>query len=492
MNTQQPLTDTLTTERPTRPASVLRRLAVVVGFLLVLGACSDAATFSAEDPPLDLALDGVIIAEDNTPAEQADATDPADQNSTATTTVIDPVDATTTTNTTTTGSNTSTTSNSDNGSTTSGGTNSGTAVAGAPASGDLLGVVKIFPGDTDGGLVIHTSAGVGSQSVGVAVGGSTVIATGNATLVGSSTWVEVESPDTTGWVNAAWLQPLPSFSDLPCGQFTEYGDSNVQLINNGSGSTPPNHIYGLHSYQSTDCDRLVISLGGGVTLPAYGDDFAAGVAADIAGVANIEVDGNHIVATFGHGGSSLEAVSPAATTLITTPGKTLVSRSANGFAMEVHTYFDLDRLVRATLLPNPARLVIDSFAHNGPAHPEMVNDALIGNGPFIEYIESPMQLPYTVKGFARSFEATSIVELRVGGAPGAPGGGPEVPFGQVTANGQVATNTSRIGVMATDWTESWGQFEFTIDALPPGIYDMFIGDEASGQQLGTWVTFRID
>lgn len=54
-------------------------------------------------------------------------------------------------------------------------------------------------------------------------------------------------------------------------------------------------------------------------------------------------------------------------------------------------------------------------------------------------------------------------------------GGPNL--GALNRSALVAADTgSKWGLTATDWLESWGTFEFTIDNLAPGEYRLLVGE----------------
>ena len=45
----------------------------------------------------------------------------------------------------------------------------------------------------------------------------------------------------------------------------------------------------------------------------------------------------------------------------------------------------------------------------------------------------------------------------------------------------------------TDYTEVWGWFEFTIDQLAAGDYELFVGDVSAedGTDVGLWLPFTV-
>ena len=99
--------------------------------------------------------------------------------------------------------------------------------------------------------------------------------------------------------------------------------------------------------------------------------------------------------------------------------------------------------------------------------------------------------PITVAGWARPFEATGVAILRtVGTTPGS-GTPVEATFsGTDFAGMQVA---STYPYMTTDWTEAWGAFQFTIEDLAPGTYELFVGELSmeDGAEQGVYQVFTV-
>lgn len=86
-------------------------------------------------------------------------------------------------------------------------------------------VVNVELDDADGGLVLHSAAGVSTPEVGVLPPWGNAVATGVCEMVGSSTWVQLRTAKTPvdqsfeeaelSWANGFYLAVDPDLADLP-------------------------------------------------------------------------------------------------------------------------------------------------------------------------------------------------------------------------------------------------------------------------------------
>jgi len=371
------------------------------------------------------------------------------------------------------------------------------------AAGAEYGVVKVHRNDPDGGLNLRAEASGSAPILAVIPPNATAVqATGESTEHDATTWLEVIYDGTIGWADATFLSPLPSFDEISCGDPA----SDYTL---SPGAVPPvpapvdsdaDHVFAVHHSVGPDCERTVITFGRDFSFEADFDlllEAAEGVPADIAlalDLATIRVAlPDPVTAAASTATESLRSDNGGADLLFVRPGP------ASRFG--VFAAWDRNRGVRHFYLENPGRLVIDTI--EAPTGGGLALGAIVGDNPTALTVVSRAinwdtnglapEPPVTVTGFARPFEAVTVVRLRTEPASGAPAGSGD----PVTANWSGSTFAAACGstyaVMTTDYLEAWGQFSFTIEALAPGSYELFVGEDspADGTEGGVYHVFTV-
>ena len=332
----------------------------------------------------------------------------------------------------------------------------------------------------------------GATIVGGLAPGARVPTTGLATSdVPGPGWWQVRLADgTEGWVNNRFVASA-SLSDVgldvvPC---AEPGTTNESepAVSPGGDASEADHVFALDLADSgPECDRVVIHLGAG-TAGGWPESPAARIPDGI----EVSVAGPVVVVTFPAG---IVTVRPTATERDLGVATAFVVRTPDG-PLQVRVHFDRNIAVGASYLPDPARIVLDvAGAPTGTGldlapvagpntvlrHPVQVDL----NGPGVTQ-------PITVSGYARPFEAQGAAVVRTVGA-GGPGSGDPVEATFSSVGGQPETAT-QFSFMTTDYVTTWGSFEFTIDGLAPGEYELFVGEmsAADGSPIGVYDTFTV-
>ena len=127
----------------------------------------------------------------------------------------------------------------------------------------------------------------------------------------------------------------------------------------------------------------------------------------------------------------------------------------------------------ARFLSDPARVVVDILPANAAA--AIVAPSIVGEAVILAEEPPPLvDLPFTVTGYSRWFEATGVVEIRR--LHKEPGFG-EVVGAVVRGDLVIEPGAGTLwGIMATDWLDAWGTFTFELDGLGAGSYELFIGE----------------
>lgn len=366
------------------------------------------------------------------------------------------------------------------------------------------GVVKVHRSDPDGGLNMRTEPSAEAPVAKLIPPNATglVPTDSDGVTVDGATWIEVAFDGTMGWVNANFVTPLPSFDEISCGDpASDYSFA--------AGAVPPvpapgdpdaDHIFGLHHIDGPQCERTVITFGREFSFDADFDALlqpADGVPGGIAlaiDLATIRV-------------ALSDAVIAAASTA------TQTYRSDNGAAdlffvrpsgasrFGILALWDRNRGVRYFFLENPGRLVIDTV--DAPTDASLALGPLLSGDPFaLTFVTRAVNVdtagpapepPLLVAGYARPFEATTTIRLRTVPAAGDPPGSGT----PVNANWSGSTFADPCGstyaVMTSDWLEAWGEFEFSIQALAPGEYELFVGEDSpeDGSEQGVYHVFTV-
>ena len=279
----------------------------------------------------------------------------------------------------------------------------------------------------------------------------------------------------TGWVEADRLEinrtAQTSYFDDPCatdgaaeGPAPISGPTGV-----GDSEGRVDHVAQIWHLLGPGCDRLHIAFG-----TAWDYDSGGPLAADVPEDLSVEAFGTWArISVPGLDAARLDAASEQSWNLTS-----IVARSTDG-AVVIDVYAPQPSLFAAQKLRDPARLLVDVIpaTNNGNGSPLPTNPQLHASsssfvawpGELDERNPTKVALPLTVRGYSRWFESAGIVEIQHadGTAATATVTGPQT-FNPGTG--------SSWGLMATDWLEAWGTFEFTIDNIEPGEYRLLVDE----------------
>jgi len=367
------------------------------------------------------------------------------------------------------------------------------------------GVVKVRKSDPDGGLNMRAEPSADASVVLVIPpNGTGLVPIGSDPVtVDGATWLEVGFGSVTGWVSAEFVTPLPSFDEISCGD-----PASDYALSPGAVPAVPapvdpmaDHVFAMHHIAGPDCQRTIITFGRDFS---FDDDFdlalqpSAGVPPDIAlasdlGEVRVRLP-EAIIASASTATELFRRDNGAADVLFVRP--------ARSSTFGVRAFWDGNRGVRYFYLEHPGRLVIETI--------EAPTGAGFALGPLFGDEEFPLTMlarsinweasgpdpepPITVSGFARPFEATLSIRLRTAPASGAPPG-TGTPVNADWFGSRFADPCgSGYAVNTNGWLEAWGEFEFTIQALAPGTYELFIGDfvgELGDEAVGVYHVFTV-
>lgn len=341
-----------------------------------------------------------------------------------------------------------------------------------------------------GPVEVLAAPGPGGERVAEMSASDTVTLTGEAATVSGTTYYEIETGGRTGWVDGSRLEPPVAWtSDLdavPCGPDGSANDGGGEVLPaapGASGSKAAGHVLETIALDMGDCDRIVIVLGEGAGVDERGR---------WAGVPASSVPEGVTVSAAGSVVSILvpnAEVRPLASTTDLGARFSIASRAAEGTMLRL--FSDSAQIVGTQLLVDPARIVIDLRPDPGGADLELA--ALTGG----EFVVLPIQTdpsgtgvdtPVTVFGWGRPNEATGVAELRHASDQAGSGPPVEATFSSAASGTQA---TSRYVFATTDWV-LWGEFSLTIDALAPGDYELFIGEQTpSDGNPGVYLKFTV-
>lgn len=147
--------------------------------------------------------------------------------------------------------------------------------------------------------------------------------------------------------------------------------------------------------------------------------------------------------------------------------RAFVVRPLAGDSLRVDLHLRSPALVRVRALERPA-LVLVELKPGGPA--------LTRTAPVAERVvlvtpaPGPARYPLEIEGYARTFEANVVAELRGRGAP-------------------VRTRTT-----AADYLAAWGEFRMRFERGPAGPVELFVGERsaADGSEQGVKIDLEIE
>ena len=132
----------------------------------------------------------------------------------------------------------------------------------------------------------------------------------------------------------------------------------------------------------------------------------------------------------------------------------------------VDLHLSAPALATVTTSSSPARIVI-SLEPGGLHYPG--TPAIAVNVVLVTPVEGPVDVPVLVNGYSRNFEATTIGRI--------------VQGADVLAEGFTT---------AADWTETWGEFDLTLQPAGSGAADLFVGEQSAQDGSDRGVVIPID
>jgi hypothetical protein len=217
-------------------------------------------------------------------------------------------------------------------------------------------------------------------------------------------------------------------------------------------------IAGLRWASHPGCERVVIDL---VRADGSAAERTGLVSAELlraAGVVRVRLD-NSVIETGATTAEMSESLAPKSIDLKgELAGRAFIVRSdrADGGSLFVDIHLSRPAEARLLTLPAPARVVIDLRPGGGDAA-KALTQLSGGNDPSGVVVLSPpgptASYPLRITGYARTFEANVVAEVR-----------------------QAGSQTARANVTASDWIEAWGFFTLTIERGPTGQVEVFVGD----------------
>lgn len=146
-----------------------------------------------------------------------------------------------------------------------------------------------------------------------------------------------------------------------------------------------------------------------------------------------------------------------------------VVRTRDGdLAVDIHLGTDEAVMVRSMEVDTPTRVVVD-LAPSDEGMGRITTPHSAGGVVVLSPLGGPAEFPLLVEGYARTFEANVVAEMRQGG--------------------EVVASTF---TTATDWTEAWGEFELTIESGPSGESSLFIGEFEARDGSPAGVVLELD
>jgi hypothetical protein len=147
----------------------------------------------------------------------------------------------------------------------------------------------------------------------------------------------------------------------------------------------------------------------------------------------------------------------------------VVRRLDSSLAIDIRAQSSVPVAARGFVVGGPSRIVVD-LRPAGEDSPLVVAPPTIGDRVVVlSPTPGPTEYPLDVSGYARTFEATVVVQL--------------VSAGQVAA--QVTTT-------AADWLEAWGAFQVTIGDGPAGALELLVGEASATDGTFEGVTIALE
>lgn len=345
-------------------------------------------------------------------------------------------------------------------------------------------------------LNVRNNPGASHQIVGTLAPHARVALDGYSAMSDGSEWRSVLLEDgTRGWVNATFLAPPPGweapFDVLPCRE-DGAGYGGTQTGDGSASGDGAGNVLDVFTYQSGECDRIVLVLGEGEGLPGAG---WSSLPAPTTPAGTAVVSGGSVVEIRLPG--VLDA-RPVAQTVESEFGYVLATRdmplAQSREELVFRAFFDGNRRAAIQFLDTPARVIVD--VRSVPTGTGLEVAAKRGDLAVVMPIQVDrsgpgVEVPVVVNGWARPFEAQGVAILREAAAEPGTGELVEATFSGTDFVGTQTTSTYPF--MTADYTEAWGAFSFTIEALIPGTYELFVGDynQETGDPVGAYQTFTV-
>lgn len=258
-----------------------------------------------------------------------------------------------------------------------------------------------------------------------------------------------------GWVNAHYTEPIDEIS--PIGGSCDV--TGVPSPHAGDPNSAYDQVIDLLLLEFGGCSQLLITL-------AQGD-----------GVDHLGVTLPDVATSAIPGGLRLEILPPEsgwlqvlwpATELFTTDVEVFVARGPGG-AVRIDL-LGID-VAETAYLADQGQIVVSFEAAGGP-FPDR-DASVAANAPSVE------AGVWTISGYARPFEASLSVSVRDANDTVL-----DVP---VSGDGVNVFGPGAFSVMTTDWSETWGWFEFQVDtsSLPSGNYVVRLADDTAMEDAPT-------
>ena len=139
------------------------------------------------------------------------------------------------------------------------------------------------------------------------------------------------------------------------------------------------------------------------------------------------------------------------------------SEDANLF---VDLHLSNPALAAVTTTSSPAQVII-SLEPGGPQYP--ATPAVAQNVVVVTPVEGPVTSPVAVNGYSRNFEANTIGRIMQG-----------------------STMLAEGFTTAADWSETWGEFDLTLEPSGGGPADLFVGEQSAQDGSDRGVVIPID
>jgi len=295
-----------------------------------------------------------------------------------------------------------------------------------------------------------------------------VALTGSLTILGDSTWLEVERDGDVGWTEASAVKiTTTDFGVRPCATLPASIPSRALAYQPGTAVGTADGIAWIEQHQSETCSRLVLYLADRLATAEakLSDAFPTDLSViDLGGRVRVELSQDLLVVPE----FSLGTVSVSGGEAVT-----IAALRADG-----RLAFNIDpgpARMAISFLANPARVVLD-LVQESDVSAGVGGGVIVNAQSMVDAISAGDGSVVTVTGFARLGDGLGEIALRRAPADdAAPGTG-------LAVDAQFE-GTPRAGTVTRSWyfyqtpqfDGQWTEFRFSFAGLTPGIYEMFLG-----------------